>query len=108
MESLVKQFNQRGKGTEKLWLRDGAEAILQGRAAYLSEEGRGLDFYTHRPPALLSAETASNSAHERSCTPGRPIPSNPSPEPDGWPNRNTPRGGGYWTGLTSVHVTRAC
>ena len=50
VESLIKQFNQRVKGTEKFWLRGGAEAILQGRAAYLSEDGRGLDFYTHRPP----------------------------------------------------------
>ena len=49
VESLIKQFNQRVKGTEKFWLRGGAEAILQGRAAYLSEDGRGLDFYAHRP-----------------------------------------------------------
>jgi hypothetical protein len=49
VESLIKQFNQRVKGTEKFWLRDGAEAILQSRAAYLSEDGRGVDFYAHRP-----------------------------------------------------------
>lgn len=49
VESLIKQFNKRVKGTEKFWLRGGAEAILQGRAAYLSEDGRGLDFYAHRP-----------------------------------------------------------
>jgi hypothetical protein len=49
VESLIKQFNQRVKGTEKFWLRGGAEAILQGRAAYLSEDGRALDFYAHRP-----------------------------------------------------------
>jgi hypothetical protein len=48
-ESLVKQFNKRIKGTEKVWLRGGAEAILQSRAAYRSEDGRGLDFYAHRP-----------------------------------------------------------
>ena len=48
-DQQVKQFNQRVKGTEKFWLRAGAEAILQGRAAYLSEDGRGLDFYAHRP-----------------------------------------------------------
>jgi hypothetical protein len=49
VESLIKQFNQRVKGTEKFWLRGGAEALLQGRAAYLSEDGRALDFYAHRP-----------------------------------------------------------
>ena len=49
VESLIKQFNQRVKGTEKFWLRGGAEAILQGRAAYLSEDGRGVAFYAHRP-----------------------------------------------------------
>jgi hypothetical protein len=49
VESLIKQCNKRVKGTEKFWLRGGAEAILQGRAAYLSEDGRGLDFYAHRP-----------------------------------------------------------
>jgi hypothetical protein len=49
VESLIKQFNQRVKGTEKFWLRGGAEAILQCRAAYLSEDGRGVAFYAHRP-----------------------------------------------------------
>ena len=49
VESLVKQFNQRVKGTEKFWLQGGAEAILQVRAAYLSDDGRGEDFHQHRP-----------------------------------------------------------
>ena len=49
VESLIKQFNKRVKGTEKFWLRGGAEAILQGRAAYLSDDGRGAAFYAHRP-----------------------------------------------------------
>ena len=49
VESLIKQFNKRVKDTEKFWLGDGAEAILPGRAAYLSEDGRGVDFYAHRP-----------------------------------------------------------
>jgi hypothetical protein len=49
VESLIKQFNKRVKGTEKFWLEGGAEAILQGRAAYLSEDGRDEAFYTHRP-----------------------------------------------------------
>lgn len=49
VESLIKQFNTRVKGTEKFWLRRGAEAILQSRAAYLSEDGRSQAFYAHRP-----------------------------------------------------------
>jgi hypothetical protein len=49
VESLIKQFNKRVKGTEKFWLRGGAEAILQSRAAYLSEDGRDEAFHAHRP-----------------------------------------------------------
>lgn len=49
VESLIKQFNQRVKGTEKFWRREGAEALLQSRAAYLSQDGRAVDFYAHRP-----------------------------------------------------------
>jgi len=49
VESLVKQMNQRVKGTEKFWLEGGVEAVLQVRAAYLSDDGRGDDFHRHRP-----------------------------------------------------------
>jgi hypothetical protein len=35
VESAVKAFNQRVKGTEKFWTEDGAEALLQLRADYL-------------------------------------------------------------------------
>ena len=49
VESLIKQFNQRLKGTEKFWLRGGAEAVLQSRAAYLSDDGRAEDFFARRP-----------------------------------------------------------
>ena len=49
VESLIKQFNQRVKGTEKFWRQGGAEAVLQVRAAYLSDDGRGEEFYAHRP-----------------------------------------------------------
>jgi hypothetical protein len=49
VESLIKQFNQRVKGTEKFWLAGGAEAVLQVRAAYLSDDGRGEEFHQHRP-----------------------------------------------------------
>jgi hypothetical protein len=37
VESTVKQFNRRVKGTEKFWSEAGAEALLQLRADYLSE-----------------------------------------------------------------------
>lgn len=48
VESLIKQFNRRVKGSEKFWLKGGAEAVLQVRAAYLSEDGRA-DRYWSRP-----------------------------------------------------------
>ena len=38
VESAVKQFNQRVKGTEKFWSEAGAEAILQLRADHLSDD----------------------------------------------------------------------
>ena len=40
IESVVKQFNRRVKGTEKFWLKEGAEAVLQVRAAYLCQDDR--------------------------------------------------------------------
>ena len=40
VESQIKQFNRRVKGTEKFWTEEGAEAVLQVRAAYLSGDGR--------------------------------------------------------------------
>jgi hypothetical protein len=49
VESTVKQFNRRVKGTEKSWGQTGAEAILQLRAAYLSEDGRLDEHLKSRP-----------------------------------------------------------
>jgi hypothetical protein len=40
VESTVKIFNRRVKGSEKFWSEAGAEAMLQLRAAFLSEDGR--------------------------------------------------------------------
>jgi len=40
VESTIKQINRRIKGSEKFWLEGGAEAILQLRAAQLSEDDR--------------------------------------------------------------------
>ena len=40
VESTIKQINRRVKGSEKFWLQGGAEAILQLRAAQLSQDDR--------------------------------------------------------------------
>jgi hypothetical protein len=40
VESTVKLFNRRVKGSEKFWGESGVEAMLQLRAAFLSEDGR--------------------------------------------------------------------
>lgn len=40
VESTVKLFNRRVKGSEKFWGESGAEAMLQLHAAFLSEDGR--------------------------------------------------------------------
>jgi hypothetical protein len=50
VESLIKQVNQRVKGTEKFWTQQRLEAILQVRAAYLSQDNRARAFFDHRPP----------------------------------------------------------
>ena len=50
MESLMKQINQRVKGTEKFWCEQGAEPILQLRGDLLSD-GRPLDDFWERRQA---------------------------------------------------------
>ncbi|HSZ56301.1 MAG TPA: hypothetical protein VK797_11610 [Tepidisphaeraceae bacterium] len=49
VESLIKQINQRVKGTEQFWNTGGLEAVLQVRAAYLSEDDRSERLYEQRP-----------------------------------------------------------
>lgn len=50
VESLIKEINYRVKGTEKFWNRpSGAEAILQVRAALLSEDDRLSQWIANRP-----------------------------------------------------------
>jgi len=49
VESLVKQINQRVKGTEQFWNDGGLEAVLQVRAAYLSQDDRADEFHEQRP-----------------------------------------------------------
>lgn len=58
VESTIKQINRRVKGSEKFWLEDGAEAILQLRAAYLSEDDRASAMLLGERPAFL--ETAND------------------------------------------------
>lgn len=48
VESAVKQFNQRVKGTEKFWSEEGAEAILQLRADHLSADEPLAEFWQTR------------------------------------------------------------
>jgi hypothetical protein len=57
VESTIKQINRRMKGTEKFWLKGGAEAILQLRAAYLSEDDR-VSTYWSRPRRYAQAAGA--------------------------------------------------
>jgi hypothetical protein len=54
VESVMKQVNRRMKGTEKFWLEGGAEAIVQLRAAHLSEDGR-VECYWRRPRPIAPA-----------------------------------------------------
>lgn len=49
VESLIKQINHRVKGSEQFWTNGGLEAVLQVRAAYLSEDGRAEAFHDTRP-----------------------------------------------------------
>jgi hypothetical protein len=58
VESTIKRMNRRIKGSEKFWLTEGAEAVAQLRAAYLSEDDR-VDRYWARP------------RHGRAVGPGR-------------------------------------
>jgi hypothetical protein len=59
VESLIKEFNRRVKGTEKFWNRPaGAEAILQVRAALLSDGDPLSQFIHNRPGCLHYRRTA--------------------------------------------------
>jgi hypothetical protein len=52
VESVIKQINYRVKGTEKFWSEDGAEAILQLRADYLSDTEPLTAFWQRRQAAM--------------------------------------------------------
>jgi hypothetical protein len=49
VESLIKQINLRVKGSEQFWNDGGLEAVLQVRAAYLSQDDRAEVFHNNRP-----------------------------------------------------------
>lgn len=49
VESLIKQINLRVKGSEQFWNDGGLEAVLQVRAAYLSQDDRADAFHKTRP-----------------------------------------------------------
>jgi hypothetical protein len=55
VESVVKQINQRVKGTEKFWSEEGSEAVLQLRADYLSD-GQPLDAFWQRRQAAATGQ----------------------------------------------------
>ncbi len=55
MESMVKQINQRVKGTEKFWSEEGSEAVLQLRADHLSD-GEPLQAFWQRRQAAATGQ----------------------------------------------------
>jgi hypothetical protein len=55
IESEIKRINQRVKGTEKFWSEEGAEAILQLRADYLSD-GEPMDAFWQKRQAEESGQ----------------------------------------------------
>jgi hypothetical protein len=63
MESAIKEINYRVKGTEMFWNNPkGAEAILQIRAASLSDDDRLVRLLTHRPGCATIRRPDSNLA----------------------------------------------
>jgi hypothetical protein len=62
VESTVKQINYRVKGTEKFWSEAGAEAVLQLRADYLSDDEPLEDFWQRRQEAATGQRRYRRSA----------------------------------------------
>jgi hypothetical protein len=54
VESTIKQVNRRIKGSEKFWLQGGAEAVLQVRAASLSQDDRARRLWDQPRPYARS------------------------------------------------------
>jgi len=57
VESTIKQINRRVKGSEKFWLTTGAEAMLQLRAAQLSQDDRWRRNWLRRRPHHRAASS---------------------------------------------------
>ena len=55
IESLVKRFNRRVKASDKFWVQPSLEAVLQVRAACLSEDRRWEKFWLTRSRPLAAA-----------------------------------------------------
>jgi hypothetical protein len=58
VESTIKQLNRRIKGSEKFWLHGGAEAMLQLRAAYLSDDDRARAYWLRPRPYARAVSPA--------------------------------------------------
>jgi hypothetical protein len=58
VESVIKQVKGRVKGSEKFWLSGGAEAVLQVRAAYLSQDDRAERYWARPRPYARAARTS--------------------------------------------------
>ena len=72
VESLIKEFNRRVKGTEKFWNRPlGAEAILQVRAAQLSDGDQLAHFIQRRPGNLHYRRNPANTPTRQPRRPAR-------------------------------------
>jgi hypothetical protein len=57
VESLIKEVNDRVKGTEKFWNESGAESVLAVRAAVLSDDDRLAKHLAARPGSLFHRPT---------------------------------------------------
>jgi hypothetical protein len=62
VESTIKQINYRVKGTEKFWTEQGAEAVLQLRADYLSDDEPLEAFWQRRQAAATGQRRYRRSA----------------------------------------------
>ncbi len=58
VESLIKEINYRLKGTEKFWNEGGAERVLVGRAAVLSDDERLAKHLAARPGSPFQRRAA--------------------------------------------------
>jgi hypothetical protein len=70
VESLIKEFNYRVKGTEKAWARpSGCESILQVRGAVLCDDSDRLsDFILSRPGCAFYRSSTNQRAREQNNT----------------------------------------